>query len=96
MTVRVTLNCELAPKTQTPLNEFLSKNLPNVRTFSGCLNVAVYFEDVKSHMLIEEEWQSIEHHQRYISHIQNNGVLAQLAQFFTSPPNIRYFKKQDL
>jgi len=96
MSVKVTLNCELQVEKQMMLKAFLTENLPNVRNFNGCTEVLVYFENAKSHMLIEEEWESIEHHQRYMEYIQDNGVLTQLAQFFTAAPVIRYYNKQDL
>jgi len=94
MSVRVTLNCQVKSDQFTVLIPFLAKNLPNVRGFDGCMSVAVYFDNVNSEMLLEEEWLSIEQHQVYLNTIKNNGVLAKLAAFLELDPVIKYFKKE--
>ena len=96
MSVRVTLNCEIKSGHVEMLISFLEKNLPNVRSFDGCISVSVYFDKTKSEMLIEEEWLSVAQHQIYMKHIESNNVLSQLASFFESPPVIKYFKKEDI
>ena len=96
MSVRVTLNCEVKSGNVEILIPFLEKNLPNVRSFDGCMSVSIYFDKTNLEMLIEEEWLSIEHHQTYMKYIESNNVLSQLASFFESPPVIKYFKKEDI
>lgn len=96
MSIRVTLNCTVKPGQFETLSPFLKQNLPNVRGFDGCVKVSVYFNNVGSEMLLEEEWLSIKQHQRYIEHIDGNGVLGELAQFLESAPIIKYFKKEDM
>ncbi|WP_438463215.1 antibiotic biosynthesis monooxygenase [Marinomonas sp. PE14-40] len=96
MSVRVTLNCVLKAKRNELLMSFLAANLPNVRGFDGCLGVAVYFDDENGEMLLEEEWLSVQKHYAYIKHIEENGVLEQLAAFFETPPSIKYFTKARL
>jgi quinol monooxygenase YgiN len=92
--MRVTLNCKVKANGIELLIPFLEKNLPNVRSFEGCMSVTVYFDRPNSEMLIEEEWFSINKHQAYIQHIENNGVLSELASFFESAPVIKYFEKE--
>jgi len=75
---------------------FLAANLPNVRGFDGCLGVAVYFDDENGEMLLEEEWLNVQKHYAYIKHIEENGVLEQLAAFFETPPSIKYFTKASI
>jgi quinol monooxygenase YgiN len=96
MSKRVTLNCQLKSEQLPLLLPFLENNLPNVRGFNGCIAVNVYLDDTQSEMLLEEEWETTEHHGAYIEYIKNNGVLAELAQFLTSPPTIKYFNGQDI
>lgn len=97
MNVRVNLVCSLnvAEQSRDKLRLFLVEKLPDVRRFSGCIYVKVLFSDDK-HLLLEEEWQSVEHHQQYMAHVESNSVLTQLMQFFTGQPEIRYFKLSDL
>ncbi len=47
-------------------------------------------------MLLEEEWLCIEQHKAYINHIENNGVLGELAAFLASAPDIKYFQNQGI
>lgn len=96
MSVRVTLNCMLKAKRNESLMSFLAANLSNVRGFDGCLGVAVYFDDEHGEMLLEEEWLNVQKHYAYIKHIEENGVLEQLAAFFETPPSIKYFTKARL
>lgn len=96
MSVRVTLNCVLKAKRNESLMLFLAANLPNVRGFDGCLGVAVYFDDENGEMLLEEEWLSVQKHYAYIKHIEENGVLEQLAAFFETPPSIKYFTQANI
>ena len=96
MRVRVTLNCPLKPGGVTSLRDFLENNLPNVRGFKGNLNVSVLFSEDNSEMLLDEQWLTRESHLAYLQHIDENGVLNQLAEFLSAPPEIKYFIQADL
>jgi quinol monooxygenase YgiN len=72
---------------------FLEQNLPNVRSFDGCVSVNVYFSLDGREMLLEEEWLSVEHHQRYIGFISKNGVMQLLRGLLMADPTINYFEK---
>ena len=93
MTIRVTLNCQVKTDRIESLVQFLTDNLNNVRSFNGCHSVDVYFNDDQSTLLLDEQWQDVEHHQAYIEFIQNNGVMAALADYFQAPPIITYLNK---
>lgn len=96
MEVRVTLNCPINPEEIGRLMPFLTDNLPNVRSFDGCLSVDVYFDPSKQEMLLEEKWQSQEHHQAYMAFISDNGVLAELGAFFSASPEVKYFVLENI
>lgn len=96
MSIRVTLNCNIKSGQLDVLLPFLKQNLPNVRGFKGCVGVSVYFDESNSEMLLEEEWLNVEQHHAYIKHIDNNGVLGELAQLLESAPLIKYFKKENI
>ena len=93
MTIRVTINCSLKAGIVDQLKPFLHQKVPLVRAFNGCQSCSIYFDQSAEEMLIEEQWGSVEMHQQYIQHIQGNGVLQQLASFFSAPPQIKYFIK---
>jgi len=93
MTIRVTINCALKTEITDQLKVFLQQKVPLVRAFNGCVNCCIYFDESAAEMLIEEQWGSVEMHRQYIQHIENNGVLQQLAGFFSAPPQIKYFTK---
>lgn len=93
MSIRVTLNCPVNTDKLEPLVQFLAANLENVRNFKGCHSVDVYFTDDKNTLLLDEQWQDIEHHQSYIQFIQSNGVMAALVDYFQAPPIVTYLTK---
>ena len=98
MSVIVQLLCVIDPDKKAALMPFLDENLPNVRAFSGCVSVDVCFslegEVVNGQqMLLAEVWESVEHHQKYLSYISANGVMQSLRGYFVADPEIRYFEK---
>jgi len=93
MSLRVCLHCPLNTQKTSELMQFLKDNLPAVRSFEGCLGVDVYFSLNKEEMLLEEQWETKEYHQRYIDFIANNGVLGKLRAYLLEDPDIKYFEK---
>ena len=96
MSYRVMLESKIKLELKKPLFIFLEENLPNVRSFKGCMNVTVLFDEQSGDMLFDEEWISKEHHQAYLAFIQDNGVLADLAAFLQGPPKINYYSKVEI
>ena len=96
MSVRVTLNCHVKPELYKDLVPFLEDNLPNVRGFRGNRRVSVLYDQGSAEMLLDEEWASIDSHQSYLAFIDGNGVLAKLASFLKTPPQIKYFSHLDI
>jgi quinol monooxygenase YgiN len=75
---------------------FLEANLPNVRGFAGCLGVTVLIDKESGKMIFDEEWMSVDDHQKYISTIAGNGVMDELVSFLESPPEIKYLDRIDI
>jgi quinol monooxygenase YgiN len=96
MSYKVMLESKIKLELKKPLFIFLEENLPNVRSFNGCMSVTVLFNEDTGDMLFDEEWKSKEHHQAYLSFIQDNGVLADLAAFLQGPPIINYYTKIEI
>ena len=93
MFVRVQITSTIQQGKVASLMPFLEENLPNVRSFKGCLSVAVLMNNETGAMVLDEEWLSIDHHQKYLAFIEQNGVLGQLASYFEGPPTIQYFDR---
>ncbi|TQF71100.1 putative quinol monooxygenase [Pseudoalteromonas luteoviolacea] len=96
MSVKVQIVCSLKPENSEALTRFLHHNLPNVRKFYGCNRVGILFDEARSQMLIDEDWQSKEDHKNYMLHIENKGVLGELVSHLTKPPTVSYYYKSDL
>lgn len=91
MSIRVAILSKVKPGAQERLIAFLEENLPAVRSFSGCFQVAVLLSPDKTQMLFDEEWYDLAHHEAYIASIEKNGVLHALASYLEAPPEILYF-----
>jgi len=91
MAKKVVLEFKVKKDKVTSLMEFLDDNLANVRSFAGCSQVKVYYNPITNKMLFDETWESVEHHQRYLGFITQNGVMAELASFLSTEPEIQYF-----
>jgi len=96
MVKKVSLEFKVKADKVAPLMAFLDKNLANVRNFAGCSQVNVYFNPTTHQMLFDEMWESVEHHQKYLGFITENGVMAELASFLSTEPEIKYFDLVDL
>lgn len=92
MSIRVAILSSVKPNVQDRLMAFLEENLPAVRNFCGCLDVAVLLSPDKTRMLFDEQWLDRAHHQAYIASIEKNGVLHALASFLEAPPEILYLE----
>ena len=93
---KVVITSKVNESSVDALMVFLAENLANVRSFSGCHQVDVFFNKDTHVMVFDECWQTVEHHKQYIQAITDSGVLAELASFLTGPPKIDYFDRIDL
>ncbi len=96
MRKKVLIESNLKEGVLEQLLPFLSTNLPNTRGFIGCLNVTVFLNKGSGKMVFDEEWLSVDHHQKYIEFIANNGVMNELVSFLKSPPEIKYLDRMDM
>ncbi|ESP90827.1 MULTISPECIES: hypothetical protein [Pseudoalteromonas] len=95
MSVKVIIECQLSEVKSELLDDFLTENVPAVKGFAGCQRVSISFDENKTTMLIDEDWQSVEHHKNYMQFIDSNGVLKGLIAFMSAPPRILYFRSYE-
>ncbi|NRB40189.1 MAG: antibiotic biosynthesis monooxygenase [Pseudomonadales bacterium] len=96
MSIKVTLNCQVQENRIDDLLPFLNDNLGRVRGFLGCRCVSVFFDQDNNELLLDEEWLSASHHQKYIEFISANGVMENLVSFLQGPPVVKYFNEVDV
>ncbi|MCG8312344.1 MAG: antibiotic biosynthesis monooxygenase [Pseudomonadales bacterium] len=96
MTYQVFIESTANPDTLDSLMNFLEENLPNVRSFKGCLKVSILFDSETHQMLFEEEWITKENHQAYMQSIEENGILGALSEHLLGMPKISYYQKLDI
>ena len=51
--------------------------------------------DDADNLVLIEQWDSREHHQKYLAWRTETGVMEKLASMLTAPPSIRYFERLD-
>ena len=95
-TVRVLLESTIKAGQSTSAISFIQQNLPNVRSFEGCLQINILFDKDQRTMLFDEIWSSPEHHQRYIESISKSGVMTTLVGFLEAPPSVKYLYTSNL
>ncbi len=93
MSKKVVIESTLRDGILSNLMIFLKKNLPHVRGFDGCLRVTVFLDSEARRMIFDEEWLSVEAHQKYISTIASNGIMNELVSFLEAPPEIKYLDR---
>jgi quinol monooxygenase YgiN len=96
MGIKVVIESTVKKDVLEALLPFLENNLPKVRGFIGCLNVMVFLDHQSRKMIFDEEWLSIDAHQKYIHTITGNGVLEELVSFLESPPDITYLDRIEI
>lgn len=91
MAIHVLIQSTVQAEKLNALRPFLEKNLPAVRGFQGCWQVSIMLNKTDGDMVFQEVWQSRQHHEDYLAHIDSNGVMAELASLLSQAPTIRYF-----
>jgi len=93
---KVILTFQVKIESKKEFIEFLDKNVPNVRGFDGCNSVNLYFDNETNEMIITENWESKEHHGKYIEFIAKNGVMQDLISYLQKEPTIKYYEILDI
>ncbi len=96
MSKKVVVESMVKEGVEDKLLPFLAANLPHTRGFEGCLNVTVFIDRASRKMIFDEEWLSVDDHQKYIDTIAGNGVMGELVAFLESPPEIKYFDRIEI
>ena len=55
------------PETINNLKETLKSALPDTRNFDGCISVKTFIEESTNTIYLIEDWESLEHQQKYLA-----------------------------
>lgn len=87
MTVTAVLELRLNPETLDQARVVLHRVLEETRAFDGNLGVEVIVDqEVPSHWLVLESWQSAEHDARYREFRAGPGAITDLGPLLIAPP----------
>ena len=63
------------PETVNDLKETLKLALPDTRNFDGCISVKTFIEESTNTIYLIEDWESLEHQQKYLAWRIETGLL---------------------
>ena len=76
---------------------FIAELLSETRNFSGCINIDIYQSGSNpEEFTFYENWESIEHYERYLAMRSEQGVMDTMASMLQTPPDIQYFKRLNI
>jgi quinol monooxygenase YgiN len=96
MTVLVTLEAPVKSASVADLPRLLRELLPSTRAFAGCRLVSGYLSEDGRNLLLVEEWESKDAHEKYGAWRVTTDHGKQLMAMFEGPPIIRYFGPLDV
>ena len=93
MSVLVTLEANLKGDDEFAKFEQMGRDLlPDTRAYEGCEGITIHRNmDDPTNVVLVEHWTSREHYEKYLAWRDETGVLAQLGELLTGPPNIRFY-----
>jgi quinol monooxygenase YgiN len=96
MTVMVTLEAEVKSESVAALPGLLRALLPSTRSFAGCRGVSGYLSQDKRTLLLVEDWDSRDAHEKYGAWRVTTDHGKQLMGMFAGPPKFGYFDVLDV
>ena len=63
------------PETINNLKETLKSALPDTRNFDGCISVKTFIEESTNTIHLIEDWETLEHQQKYLAWRIDTGLL---------------------
>ena len=63
------------PETINSLKETLKSALPDTRNFDGCISVKTFIEESTNTIHLIEDWETLEHQQKYLTWRIETGLL---------------------
>ena len=97
MSVHVMLELNVKPESADDLNTLMKEILPDTRAYDGCEGITVQSNvDDSNNVVILEQWQSRENHEKYLAWRTETGVMDKIGSMLVSEPSLRYFNVVDV
>ncbi|MEJ8757147.1 antibiotic biosynthesis monooxygenase [Pontibacter sp. H259] len=94
--MRVILEAHIREEAVDEAKAFFLKVIPDTRIYDGCLHSNVFqHEKEPTTLLMVEDWETQEHHKKYLAWCTKTGKLRELIRFLSGPPSLRYFYTVD-
>ena len=74
----------------------LETALPETRSYDGCGDVTVHFNEDSRTFVLVEYWQSKAHYERYLGWRKETGVFGNMVRLLEAEPKIRYFEVTEI
>ncbi len=95
MTCTVLLELNVKPEFVETAIAGLGQLLPGTRDYEGCIEVYAHQnQDDAGNIVAIEVWESRAAYEKYFAWRTESGAMAQLAEWLTEEPSIRYFDKK--
>ncbi|MBB6610790.1 antibiotic biosynthesis monooxygenase [Pontibacter sp. Tf4] len=90
--MRVILEARIREESVNEAKAFFQKVIPGARHYEGCLYSDLFQnENEPTALLMVEDWESQDHHKKYLAWCTKSGMLHELVGFLSGPPSLRYF-----
>jgi len=97
MSITAFTELNVKPEAVADLKAILKEILPDTRSFDGCRGVEVYSDkENDSIIMLLSQWDSRDHHARYVEWRAETGVLDRMGVTLAGPPVGRYFEQVDI
>ena len=96
MPVLTLIEAKIKPQRANDARLLLREALPSTRSFTGCKSVAAELSEDGVRLLLVEQWDSKEAHQKYAAWRATTAHGKQLAALFDEPVSVRYFNPLDV
>lgn len=91
MSVLVTLAFKVKPENLGDLKNWLRDELHYTRGFDGCGGITIHsVQDDPNDIVFVENWDSRQHHEKYISWRAERGDMEKLMAWVAGEPTLRY------
>lgn len=92
MSVLVTLDLKVKPENVGDLKNWLKDELHYTRAFDGCAGITIHSDqDDPNHLVFVENWDSRQHHEKYVSWRGERGDMEKLMGWLAGEPTMSYF-----
>lgn len=94
MSVLTLVEVHVKPESVNEFEAYMEEIFPDTRAFNGCRGIVLQInQDEPANMILAEEWETREDHQKYLAWRTETGVVARIVSMLSGPPSIRYFDK---